>query len=82
MIPIRLRVIFLALVSLLFLLIVIYDEHKDIQKDLLGAKNSLLVVGKISQLSQLIHPLQKERGLTATYLIKHNEALYYNGLKI
>lgn len=76
MFPIRFRIILIALVSFLFLGFVIYFEYKDIQKKLLTAEISLNVVDNTLLISQLIHPLQKERGLTALHLSRHDKTMY------
>jgi diguanylate cyclase (GGDEF)-like protein len=77
----RLKVISLAIVALFLILTIIYTEYSNIQTKYSDAKRSFLVVDKISLLTQIIHPLQKERGLTATNLITHDKVIQNKLLK-
>ena len=81
MFTIRLRVIFLSLVSFIFFLMVVYNEYKIIQKEFDEAQTSLSIIERTLFFSQLIHPLQKERGLTAARLIETDPYLYDRLLK-
>lgn len=74
--PIRLQIILLALVSLLSLGLAFFFEFQNVRGELKAAENSMTVVDEIAVLSRLIHPLQKERGLSAGHLVEHNAALH------
>lgn len=76
MLCIRVRVILLSLFSLTFLLLAIASEYTHIKKNVLDSQKSLSVVEKISSTSELIHSLQKERGLTSIHLLNYNKELY------
>lgn len=73
---IRIRIILLTFFSLLFLLFAIVNEYLHVKEDVQDSKKSLHIVEKISFVSHLIHSLQKERGLTATHLVKQNKEFH------
>ncbi|WP_373035858.1 diguanylate cyclase [Sulfurimonas sp.] len=73
---IRIRIILLTFFSLLFLLFAIVNEYLHVENDVLTSQKSLSVVEKLSCVSQLIHSLQKERGLTSIYLLNHDIDFY------
>lgn len=75
-VPIRIRIILLALFSLLFLMLVILSEYSHVKSSVLDAKKSSDTVEEVSFASKLIHSLQKERGLSALYLVEHNKEIY------
>lgn len=75
MLSIRLRIVLIALLSIGVVALLIHHEYSVINKDLENSTASLQVVNEVTTLSELIHPLQKERGLTATLLVKHADAL-------
>jgi diguanylate cyclase (GGDEF)-like protein len=78
MISIRLRIILLAIFSIGMVVLFISHQHIDIQKKVDNSNISLNVVNEVTAISKLIHSLQKERGLTAIYLIERNKEAYEN----
>lgn len=73
MISIRLRIFLLASVTLFAVTSAFFVEYRDIQEKLNLTEYTLHTSIDVRALSDLIHPLQKERGLTAGYLIGHDE---------
>jgi len=81
MISIRLRIFLLALVTIAAVLSAFYIEYYYIQKNLTFAKNTALMAEDIQSVATFIHSMQKERGLTAGHLSKHNERTHILLLK-
>ena len=76
MLSIKSRIIVLSLASLVFLLLAIFSEYSHIKQNVSDSKNSLITIEKISHISQLIHSLQKERGMSAIYFVKKGKSSY------
>ncbi len=76
MISIRLRIFSLALVALTAVSTAFLIEYRDIQAKLHLTENTLQTLNDVRALSELIHPLQKERGLAAGHLVGHDEIFY------
>ena len=76
MISIRLRILLLAFVSLTAVSLAFYVEYLDIKKRLNYTEHTQHISQDLLLLSNLIHPLQKERGLTATYLYHPTTTLH------
>ena len=76
MMSIRFRILLLSIVALSAVATAFYIESQNIAGKLHRAENSLQTLGDVRSLSKLIHPLQKERGLTAGDLIGHDETLH------
>lgn len=73
---IRFRIILLSTFALFFLGLSIYNEYDKVQADLKNTQKSLAIISTISQLSEIVHSLQRERGLSATIISpKKNEAI-------
>jgi len=81
MLPIRVKILILAFFSLAFLLLAITSEYIHVKNNVSDSQESLKVIEEVSLISQLIHSLQKERGLTATHLLSHNKELYNKLIK-
>lgn len=69
---IRIRIIVLSTFALISLLLAIFKEYDDVQSNLKSAQTSLKIIQEINYLSKSIHSLQRERGLSATNLLKNN----------
>ncbi|QFR50260.1 diguanylate cyclase [Sulfurimonas lithotrophica] len=78
---IRFRVILLSTFALVFLGFTIFKGYSDVQNDLKKSQNSLTLINNISYLSQVIHSLQKERGLSAINITNENKLLKKELLK-
>lgn len=78
---IRFRIIVLATFALLLLGLIIFQEYANVESSLNNAQKSLEVINKTSHLSQIIHSLQQERGLSATYLAKNDVSIHNKLLK-
>ncbi|MCP4295645.1 MAG: diguanylate cyclase [Proteobacteria bacterium] len=76
MMSIRFRILLLSIVALTAVATAFYIESQDITGKLHLAENSLQTLSDVRSLSKLIHPIQKERGLTAGDLIGHDETLH------
>lgn len=76
MISIRLRIILLAIFSIGMVVLFIYHKHMDIEHNIDNSNKSLEIVIEVTSLSNLIHSLQKERGLSAIYIIERNKKTY------
>ncbi len=76
MISIRFRILLLSIVAISALATAFYIEWQDITGKLHRAENSLQTLSDVRYLSKLIHPLQKERGLSAGDLIGNDETLH------
>ncbi len=70
MIPIRIKVILLALLAVLSLAALLTHEYRDREQHLDNAKAVLQAVDRVAHFSQLVHCLQRERGLTAVVLVE------------
>ncbi|MCK4974562.1 MAG: diguanylate cyclase [Sulfurimonas sp.] len=81
MMSIRTRIFFLAFVTLSAVTIAFYIEYRDIGKRLLAIDNTRHVTNKIHTISELIHSLQKERGLSVNHLLGHDKELHNLYLK-
>ncbi|MCK4737700.1 MAG: diguanylate cyclase [Sulfurimonas sp.] len=81
MMNIRTRIFFLAFVTLSAVTIAFYVEYRDINKKLFAIENTLQVTNKIRTISELVHSLQKERGLSVNYLLGHDKELHNLYLK-
>jgi len=74
MISIRFRVFILATVTILAVIAAFYVEYRSIQDNLRLTQNILSSLDDVRYLSNLIHPLQKERGLTGGNINGQNNA--------
>jgi len=75
MISIRVRIFLLAIVTLSAVSLAFYAEYLDIKERLDNTKQTQHISQDLLSLSNLIHPLQKERGLTVNYLFKSTNHL-------
>lgn len=73
---IRFRILLLSIVALSAVATAFYIESQDIAGKLHRAENSLQILSDVRSLSKLIHPLQKERGLTVGDPIGRDETLH------
>jgi len=76
MISIRFQIFLLAIVALIAMSSAFFLEYRDIKGKILLTNNTLIILDKIQSLSDLIHPIQKERGLTAGQLIGDDKVLH------
>ncbi|MDA3908709.1 MAG: nitrate- and nitrite sensing domain-containing protein [Sulfurimonas sp.] len=72
MISIRIRIFFLALITVSAMTAAFYIEYNNVHKKLNTTNNAVLFINEIHSISELIHTLQKERGLTAALLSGNN----------
>lgn len=70
MIPIRIKIIFLAFFALILLSFMLFREYSNDKLNLMHAENSFESIDKIIELSKVIHTLQKERGLSIAMVSK------------
>lgn len=70
---IRFRIVILSIFALIFLGLAIFNEYNSVQGDLRNAQKSLEVINKTTHLSQIVHSLQQERGLSAANLAKNDQ---------
>ena len=75
MISIRLRIITLSTVALIAVATAFYIQYQDIEKKLSIEENSVQAIKFVRPLSQLVHSLQKERGLSAGQMIGNDNSL-------
>jgi len=76
MFNIRTRIFLLAIVALGAVATLFFIEQRDIQKQISISDGTLQLLDNVRSLSDLIHPIQKERGLSAGYLAGQNDKLY------
>lgn len=69
---IRFRIIVLSTFALIFLGLAIFKEYENVEGNLINAQKSLEVINKTAHLSQIVHSLQQERGLSAANLAKND----------
>ncbi len=75
MFPIRLRILLLAIVSLLAVGGGFYVQYQEIQTHLQSANSTKERLQEIATYSKVIHALQKERGLSGGQLLKNEQSL-------
>lgn len=76
MFSVHLRIFLLAIITVIAVLIAFYNEYEDIQNELHVAKSTLKTTDDILSISELVHTLQSERGLTGAHLIAHDETIH------
>lgn len=81
MMNIRARILSLALVTFAAVIAAFYIEYSDIQRKTDAVEKALIITNKLHSISELIHSLQKERGLSVTHLVGHNDELHSLFLK-
>jgi len=75
MLNIRTRIFLLALVALTSVSSAFYIEYRNIQRQIAISDNTLKVLNWVQSLSDIIHPIQKERGLTASHMVSQENKL-------
>ena len=72
---IRLRIILLAIVGTLCFSMLMISKSMEIHNEVTGLENRLSAIERASGATLLIHSLQKERGLSAGFLVRSNSTL-------
>jgi len=75
MLNIRTRIFLLAFVALISVITAFYIEYRDIQCQIAISNNTLKVLNWVQSLSDIIHPIQKERGLAASHMVSQENKL-------
>lgn len=70
--PIRLRILLLALVTVLGVAGGLYVQYRDIDAQISALDRRADVIRQAERVSQLVHALQKERGLSAGYMVERD----------
>ena len=78
---VKFRIILLTIFTLSLLLFTIYIEYDIVQEDVKNNQKSLELISKTRDLSQVIHFLQQERGLSSSYIAKNDTAIYTKLIK-